>query len=113
MYALVSSLQLIRGQSWTVKTSKMKVLNFITNCVDFAFSRFSMIFTFPTICNKLFKLEVPKEFPSICTCSFITINEGTQLYSLDIKIIVFELYYKLREVCVLTIFDYFHIRRNL
>ena len=60
------------------------------------FWRFSMIFAFTAICNKLFKLKLPKEFQSICTCIFVTTNKRTELDSSDIKVEVFELYYKLR-----------------
>ena len=60
------------------------------------FWRFSMIFAFTAICNKLFKLKLPKEFQSICTCIFDTTNKRTELDSSDIKVEVFELYYKLR-----------------
>ena len=55
-----------------------------------------MIFTFAAICNKLFKLELSKEFRRICTCIFVTTNKGTELRSLELKDVVFKLYYKLR-----------------
>ena len=44
-----------------------------------------MIFTFAVICYKLFKLKFLREFRSICICSFVTTNQGTELYSLGIK----------------------------
>ena len=96
VYVPVSPLQLIRGLNLTVQTSKLKFSNFITNCVDCVFWWFSMIFAFTAICNKLFKLKLPKEFQSICTCIFVTTNKRTELDSSDIKVEVFELYYKLR-----------------
>ena len=96
VYVPVSPLQLIRGLNLTVQTSKLKFSNFITNCVDCVFWRFSMIFAFTAICNKLFKLKLPKEFQSICTCIFDTTNKRTEIDSSDIKVEVFELYYKLR-----------------
>ena len=96
VYVPVSSIQLIRGLNLTVQTSKLKFSNFITNCVDCVFWRFSMSLAFTAICNKLFKLKLPKEFQSICTCIFDTTNKRTELDSSDIKVEVFELYYKLR-----------------
>ena len=113
VYVPVSSLQLIRGQNLTVQTSKLKFSNFITNCVDCVFWRFSMIFAFTAIYNKLLKLKLPQEFQSICTCIFVTTNKRTELDSLDIKVEVFELYYKLRWLRFLAIFDDFRIYRNL
>ena len=44
-----------------------------------------MIFTFAAICNKLAKLKLLREFGSVCICSFVTTNQGTELYNLDIK----------------------------
>ena len=70
-------------------------------------------FRFYAICNKLFKLKLPKEFQSICTCIFVTTNKRTELDSSDIKVDVFELYYKLRWLRFLAIFDDFRIYRNL
>ena len=72
-----------------------------------------MIFAFTAICNKLLKLKLPQEFQSICTCIFVTTNKRTELDSLDIKVEVFELYYKLRWLRFLAIFDDFRIYRNL
>ena len=54
-----------------------------------------MNFAFTAICNKLFKLKLPQMFQSICTCIFVTTNNMTELDSSDIKVEVFELYYKL------------------
>ena len=71
-----------------------------------------MIFAFTAICNKLLKLKLPEEFQSICTCISITTNKRTELDSSDIKVEVFELYYKLR-LRFLAIFDDFRIYRNL
>ena len=96
VYVPVFSLQLIRGLNLTVQTSKLKFSNFITNCVDCVLWRFSMIFAFTAICNKLFKLKLPMEFQSICTSIFDRTNKRTELDSSDIKDEVFELYYKLR-----------------
>ena len=76
----------------------MKYSIFIKNSVEFAFWRFLIIFTFATICNKLFKLKLPQEFRSVCNCSFITTNKGTEQDSLDTKVEVFELYYKLEKM---------------
>ena len=91
----------------------MKYSVFITNYVGFAFWPFSIIFTFATICNKLFKLKIHKKFRRICSFSFVTTNYETQLDSLDMKNKVVELYYKLRWVWLFAMFDDFHIRRNL
>ena len=55
-----------------------------------------MIFAFTAICNKLLKLKLPQEFQSICTCIFDTTNKRAELDSSDIKVELFELYYKLR-----------------
>ena len=44
-----------------------------------------MIFTFAAICNKLSKLKFLREFRSIYICSFVTTNQGTELYSLEIR----------------------------
>ena len=87
---------IIRGQNWTVKTSKMKFSNFIANCVDFAFWGLSMIFTFAAVCNKLSKLKLPQDFRSLCTRIFITTNQGIEMDSVHIKDEVFDLYYELR-----------------
>ena len=110
---LPQEFQSIWGLNLTVQTSKLKFSNFITNCVDCVFWRFSMIFAFTAICSKLFKLKLPKEFQSICTCIFVTTNKRTKLDSSDIKVEVFELYNKLRWLRFLAIFDDFRIYRNL
>ena len=55
-----------------------------------------MIFAFTAICNKPLKLKLPQEIQSICTCISVTTNKRTELDSSDIKVEVFELYYKLR-----------------
>ena len=81
--------QLIKGLNLTVQTSKLKFSIFITNCVDCVFWRFSMIFAFNAICNKLFKLKLPKEFQSICTCIFVTTYKRAELDSSDIKVEIF------------------------
>ena len=74
----------------------MKISNFITNCVDPGFRRISMTFTFAAICNKLSKLKLLQEFRSLHISIFVTANQGTELYSLDIKDEVFKLHYRLR-----------------
>ena len=83
MCVLVSSLQLIRGQNWAVSISKREIFKFIKNGVDIAFWQFSMIVTFTTLCDKFFKLELPKEFRSICTSSFVQANQGTESSSCE------------------------------
>ena len=55
VYLLVSSLQLIREHNRTICTSKVKFSNLITNRVEFAIFRFSMIFTLAGIYNKMFQ----------------------------------------------------------
>ena len=65
-----------------------------------------MIFAFTAICNKLFKLKLPQDFQSICTCIFVTTNNRTEHDSSDIKIEVFELYYKLRWLRFSIIFAF-------
>ena len=69
------------GQNWTVKESKMKFWNFITNYVDFTYWRFSMIFTFAAIYNKLLKLKLPEKFIRICNYVFAITNHGQELDS--------------------------------
>ena len=44
-----------------------------------------MTFTFDAICNKLSKLKLLQEFRSLHISIFVTTNQGTELYSLDIK----------------------------
>ena len=71
-----------------------------------------MIFAFTAICNKLFKLKLPQEFQSICTCIFVTTNNRTELDSSDIKVEVFELPLQIALTAFLAIFDDFCIYRN-
>ena len=73
----------------------MEISNFITNCVELVFRGFSMIFTFAAICNKFSKLKLLQEFRTLHISIFVTTNQGTELYSLDIKDEVFKLHYRL------------------
>ena len=79
MYVRVSSLQPFRGQNWTVLTSKTKILKFISNCTDFAY--LAIFGDCHIHRNKLFKFELPQELRNLCTCIFVTANQGTELNS--------------------------------
>ena len=72
-----------------------------------------MTFTFAAICNKLSKLKLLQEFRSLHISIFVTTNQGTELYSLDIKDEVFKLHYRLRCPCFWAFIDDFHNCRNL
>ena len=89
-----------RHQSWSFRTLLQIALTAF-------FWLFSMIFALTAICNKLFKFKLPKEFQSICICIFVTTNKRAELDSSHIKVEVFELYYKLRWLRFLAIFDDF------
>ena len=54
----------------------MEISNFITNCVELVFRRFSMIFTFAAICNKLSKLKLLQEFRILHISIFVTTNQS-------------------------------------
>ena len=82
VYVLVSSLLPIRGLSWTPYTSRLGYSNFITNCVEFAFYRFSMSFPSTAICNKLFKLKLSRNSRSVY---LVHSQQLTEQDSLDIK----------------------------
>ena len=92
---------LFRHQSWSFRTLLQIALT------AFFFWRFSMIFAFTAICNKLLELKLPQEFQSICTCISVTTNKRTELDSSDIKVEVFRLYYKLRWLRFLAIWMIF------
>ena len=55
-----------------------------------------MMFTFAAICNKLSKLKLLQEFRRLHISIFVTTNQGTELYSLQIKGEVFKFHYRLR-----------------
>ena len=96
VYILVSSLQLVRGQNWTVQTSEMKFWNVITNCVEFAFWRFStIIFYSPQFVTNLSDLNYQSNFKVYVPVSSLQLIRELN-DSLDIKVEVSELYYLLR-----------------
>ena len=55
--AHISTIQLNRGKNWTIQTSKFKFFILIIDCIDFAFWRFSMIFTFVAFCSESFQTK--------------------------------------------------------
>ena len=68
-----------QGQNCTVYALKMEISNFITNCVELVFRRFSMIFTFAVIYNKLSKLKLLQEFRSLHISIFVTTNQSSSV----------------------------------
>ena len=116
VYVPVSPLQLIRGLNLTVQTSKLKFSNFITNCVDCVFWRFSMIFAFTAIC-KTFHLNCPRGFKVYVPVSSLQLIRGLKL-TVQTSKLKFSNFITNCVDCVfffffLAIFDDFRIYRNL
>ena len=64
------------GRELKDKTPKINFLKFITNCVDFAFCRFSMIFTIAEICNKISNLNYPRNYDVYVLVSSLQLIRG-------------------------------------